>query len=266
MSALLARAESEGADSEAALTLAKVASWVFDSCPAYLHTATGAGAVAEGFTNPIAKGIAYGGMFAVLGTATFFAPTVAQDFWAPLLHNSLPAPQLYLYSGDDALTQCVDLEPLMAERRTNGFPVHALKFEQSPHVSHFRKYPGIYSTAIAAVVQQACSSDAPAHGSETLVRALHALASSDSVRALALATQLADTSAAARVESSTASGSASYADVARGSTGTPAAGALWVESPTGVLQLSAVVPASAGDIPIQAAPVEQQADSLSVKI
>ncbi len=158
VSGLLAKAAREGQESSAAAALRRVAAWVFDSCPAYLHTSTGAGAVAEGFGNSVAKSLAYGAMYAVLWSATLFAPTVAEDFWRPLTDNPLEAPQLYLYSQTDHLTLTSDLEPLIAARRERGHTVHALCFQDSPHVSHLRSYPGIYTAAVRAVVNQASNS------------------------------------------------------------------------------------------------------------
>ena len=131
-----------------------VSAWVFDSCPAFLKTDGSPGrALAVGIPNPVVAWVAEASLNALLGfLVTCCDPTVPQQFWDAFVHAPTQAPQLYIYSDSDDLTDSGYLDALLPQRRAAGVPAHAVKLQESPHVTHLRKAPRAYRTAVAVLL------------------------------------------------------------------------------------------------------------------
>lgn len=127
-----------------------IAGLVFDSAPAYLHVRSGARAVTEslppGLGRSLLRGAAYAGLHAWNALA---GDRGAIGFWRTMQSMPGAAPELYVYSQDDAITEASDLEALVSHREAQGVDVHSLVLQSSPHVSHLRSAPQAYATACA---------------------------------------------------------------------------------------------------------------------
>jgi hypothetical protein len=65
--------------------------------------------------------------------------------------------RLYLYGKDDAVVFEEEIERHIAQTKTRGLSLDAVKFEGSNHVSHMRHHPEQYWAAIAASWQRPSS-------------------------------------------------------------------------------------------------------------
>lgn len=72
------------------------------------------------------------------------------EFWKNMINSKLCPRQAFIYSSADHVTDVVKLEELIEERK-KIVDVSVLKFDDSGHVQHYRKYPKEY---IEFVVQQ----------------------------------------------------------------------------------------------------------------
>ncbi|XP_063795532.1 transmembrane protein 53 [Pseudophryne corroboree] len=54
-------------------------------------------------------------------------------------------PQLYLYSRGDSIISYVDVEKMIAFRQCRNLPTECIDFQESEHVSHYRRYPQRYT-------------------------------------------------------------------------------------------------------------------------
>lgn len=123
---------------------------LFDSAPAFVTPTTGLRAIDGAFRNAFLKaGVQFvfllyaGGSYAyakLLG-----APDPAQVYWMHMLNSTICRKQGFVYSQADRMTSAERLEELIQHRKQDtANTILELKFDDSDHVLHFRKYPEEY--------------------------------------------------------------------------------------------------------------------------
>ena len=129
---------------------------IFDSSPAYMSLESGRSALTAGMRGPAraAMRIAFTIAFAALSAYHAFTrtPSFPDRFWRTMETHNLFERELYIYSANDALTDCKKLEELLDLRRANSARVETLKFEDSPHCAHLRKHHDAYVDALRAFI------------------------------------------------------------------------------------------------------------------
>ncbi|CAH2310636.1 transmembrane 53 [Pelobates cultripes] len=68
-----------------------------------------------------------------------------ENHYDAMKKDTSPWPQLYLYSKADPIISYLDVESMIALRRSRQLPTKAFDFEKSEHVEHYRRYPERYS-------------------------------------------------------------------------------------------------------------------------
>jgi len=77
---------------------------------------------------------------------------VTEAYWSDLLASRVGAPELFVFSDDDALVPAVDVTEFLERRRASGVDVHTLRLDHSPHVGHLRTAREAYERALDDVV------------------------------------------------------------------------------------------------------------------
>lgn len=145
----------------------RIAGSMFDSAPADLSVHTGARAIVDSVPSAWQRQVGYWlAVFALpLMVACFFPGGLrAHDFYVRnLLADTLPAPQLFLYSETDSITSSTFLRGFIQQRRQThalgGQAVHELYIAKeqghSPHVGHMRSHPSKYRDAVREFLEGA---------------------------------------------------------------------------------------------------------------
>ena len=145
----------------------RICAHVIDSCPAYPACKTAAAAL-EG------SGIAaQGGVILVwLVLSVFFLmyiveigwnwlnrrPSRLLVYWEDLLMSNWKVPQGFIYSGVDKMVDPFHLEDFIRHRKQHSTHVSVLRFEDSPHVQHFRVHPQEYEDFVQNFVTKSMDS------------------------------------------------------------------------------------------------------------
>jgi predicted alpha/beta-fold hydrolase len=73
-------------------------------------------------------------------------------------HRSFAAPALFVYSLNDPIADARTIEQVVQQWREKGQRVETLRFEKSKHVSHLRRDPLAYETALDLYLEERLSS------------------------------------------------------------------------------------------------------------
>eukprot|EP00587_Corethron_hystrix_P009058 CAMPEP_0113313750 /NCGR_PEP_ID=MMETSP0010_2-20120614/10053_1 /TAXON_ID=216773 ORGANISM="Corethron hystrix, Strain 308" /NCGR_SAMPLE_ID=MMETSP0010_2 /ASSEMBLY_ACC=CAM_ASM_000155 /LENGTH=298 /DNA_ID=CAMNT_0000169833 /DNA_START=217 /DNA_END=1110 /DNA_ORIENTATION=+ /assembly_acc=CAM_ASM_000155 len=129
---------------------------VADSAPAYLHPFSAYRAVNTTNLNFVLKKLCNFVIFLLQllqeGNRLVKTQTVDAVYWNNMIENDLCSHQMFIYSTADKLTDSVKIDELMEERKKCGVAIIGVKFEDSEHVLHYRKYPKDYNTALNQIV------------------------------------------------------------------------------------------------------------------
>ena len=127
----------------------KVVGVVFDSLPSQRCPMVGArAAMASSQANVVFKYMT--GLFVIV---YLYSTEVLSRLWGSntgrmywdFMHSEAPKwPSLYLYSRADEITNYHYVEEVITNRRRLGADVAAVFWDDSEHVSHFRKHPEAY--------------------------------------------------------------------------------------------------------------------------
>ena len=77
-------------------------------------------------------------------------------YWNNMITSKLCTRQAFVYSSMDALTDSTKVDEFIEERKKRGVAVRVLKFDDSDHVLHLRKYPREYNDLIDKVLKDCC--------------------------------------------------------------------------------------------------------------
>ena len=83
----------------------------------------------------------------------------AQVFWSNMLESDLCRRQVFVYSSVDKITVAEKLTDFIEARRKQGIDITVLKFDDSDHVLHMKKYPEEYKEKILDYVLDAVTND-----------------------------------------------------------------------------------------------------------
>jgi Eukaryotic protein of unknown function (DUF829) len=75
------------------------------------------------------------------------------QYWNDLLGSDLDIPQGFIYSQEDRMVDADHLQDFIQERQ-RSVPVSVLKFEDSPHVQHYRYHPEEYKLFVSDFLHQ----------------------------------------------------------------------------------------------------------------
>ncbi|XP_028390931.1 transmembrane protein 53-like [Dendronephthya gigantea] len=124
----------------------KVIGAIFDSCPVK-NTKEGVSrlqiSVTERVSNPVVKNLIWYGVYLVMPFAMALDPLIGTIF-DELKTLTLNCPELYVYSKADKLALYQDIEDFVLERKSQGATVLSKQWDNSPHCSHYMKYPEEY--------------------------------------------------------------------------------------------------------------------------
>lgn len=153
----------------------RICAHVVDSCPAY-PTWTTAVAALEG------SGIAAKGGILLVGLmkAVFFLmysveigwnmilgrPNRLLVYWNELMNSQWRIPQGFIYSSIDKMVDPVHLEDFIRNRRLQSEEVSVLRFDDSPHVQHFRVHPQEYQDFVKTFVDRSLAQYRSKHESK----------------------------------------------------------------------------------------------------
>ncbi|KAI8470580.1 MAG: hypothetical protein J3K34DRAFT_368414, partial [Monoraphidium minutum] len=143
----------------------RVAGVVLDSSPAYVTSDVTARALLAAALREPADGVAdrHPAALSALraGVDAYFAlPPMrrrleeSEAAWRELLP---PCPKLYLYSEADVLVDPRTIQGHMASEAARGSRVYATKWEDTPHVEHYRLHPDQYARAVGAFAAEAAA-------------------------------------------------------------------------------------------------------------
>ena len=90
-----------------------------------------------------------------------FARFLADDFWTFLCEDPASCPHLYLYSVEDAVIPYIEVEELIAARRSQGVQVLTQRWDDSAHVAHLLAHRETYVMACLDFVHRYLHVDIP---------------------------------------------------------------------------------------------------------
>jgi len=120
---------------------------IFDSAPVWPSPAIGAAALSSSFRGSAVQALAYA---VALPLFTLLQPfgRPMHLFFHTLAASRLRAPELFIYSASDRITQCSKVEEHIAARRAahpaGAQAVQAWRLEESPHCAHALTAPQEY--------------------------------------------------------------------------------------------------------------------------
>ena len=129
-----------------------IAGTIFDSCPFVLNEQTldrTANAVINycNAPNKATKWIIRKALTGIIYFDTHLEKET-KTFHPVLRDNPCLAPQLFLFSKNDDVTNYKDILKFQEDRRNRGVPIHSKMWSESAHVSHLRLYPEEYKEEI----------------------------------------------------------------------------------------------------------------------
>lgn len=146
----------------------------FDSAPAALTVRSGSHALADSIASPWRRALVWwtAYVFVLPLLALLFFPGGNRPYFDALLADTLPHPQLFIYSETDTTTDARALDGFVAERRRRHprgeAAVRALfipaREGPSPHVGHLRAHPQAYTAAVRGFLADAMAAAATTSG------------------------------------------------------------------------------------------------------
>lgn len=135
---------------------------ISDSAPAYLYREASFNALETGVSNAAVKGLFKCLLVLFYDGRRLWNNCRKQDqeevkFWKSMIQNDLCSRQAFIYSVNDKMTNSVKVDEFIEERKGRGVQVFCLKFDDSDHVLHLRKYPDEYKSFIKQIWQEVYS-------------------------------------------------------------------------------------------------------------
>ena len=84
-------------------------------------------------------------------------PSFPLQFWNQMLNSQLCKKQMIIYSEQDDVAECDQVESFLSERKRRGIDVSTVKFEDSFHVLHKKKYPKECGSTLDNIIQTVVS-------------------------------------------------------------------------------------------------------------
>ena len=133
---------------------------IVDSAPAYMHAGSAMRAItiAVPFVpfRLLVKFLFWASGF-LKGCASYITREESEPvmFWNNMIKSELCPRQAFIYSSADEVTDVAKLDDLIDLRKERGVKVSVLKFDDTEHVLHYKRYPKKY---IEFVIQQVVNS------------------------------------------------------------------------------------------------------------
>lgn len=133
---------------------------IADSAPVYMHVGSAMHAITTAVPS-LPLQLLVKTLFLASVTLKRCASYIAQKdsepvmFWNNMIKSELCPRQAFIYSSADELTDAAKLDDLIILRKERGVKVSVLKFDDTNHVLHYKKYPKQY---IDFVIQQIMNS------------------------------------------------------------------------------------------------------------
>lgn len=136
-------------------------SQIFDSCPAYLHIQSGLRGVASAVQQPVLRIMIQAVFLLYIAVNVMLSFLSGRDFrpqehWKHVQNQTICLRQAFVYSASDHITDHMEIDKLIEYRQAKwNVKILAIKkFDDSPHVMHFRKYPKEYVAFVDEVLQK----------------------------------------------------------------------------------------------------------------
>ncbi len=135
---------------------------VLDSAPAYINVASGYYALKASVSSTTIRLIATVIVYCKFMLLRFIAWMLGMvnetdRFWNKMVSSKLCLRQAFIFSAADKVTDCEKLEELIEMRKSRGITVKVCKFQDSFHVLHMKKYPDLYESFCAEVIETVTS-------------------------------------------------------------------------------------------------------------
>jgi hypothetical protein len=150
------------ANTTSAVVRQNIQGQIYDSCPAYPKFESGLAALEGSGMIPHRLATSF---FKCLFVVVYWLeslwlriqqrPHRLLVYWNELLENDWDIPQGFIYSRADRMVDADHLDDFIQNRRQHlSIPISVLKFEDSPHVQHFRYHPEAYREFVSKFVQE----------------------------------------------------------------------------------------------------------------
>mmetsp|Transcript_9084 Transcript_9084/g.14907 ORF Transcript_9084/g.14907 Transcript_9084/m.14907 type:complete len:285 (+) Transcript_9084:215-1069(+) len=128
-----------------------IAGAIYDSCPAALSFRSAFNAMTYGSRNPLLYTAAF--LLMACWSLQLLFHDRAAEYLSHMEQSLLTGPELYLYSKSDMLTTYKALDELVEKRKQRGVSVRSVRWDDSPHVSHFRTHYDDYVSALKTLIK-----------------------------------------------------------------------------------------------------------------
>jgi len=134
--------------------LAKRGFEVADSAPTFLHDDVYASALEQAIPNqPLLLGMSKSLLWLSLKFNRMLGrESVQNEFWKNMITSNLCKRQAFIYSVADKLTDSKKIDELIETRKERGVEIISVRFDDSDHVLHMRKYPKEYGELLDKVI------------------------------------------------------------------------------------------------------------------
>eukprot|EP00276_Gloeochaete_wittrockiana_P003031 CAMPEP_0184658928 /NCGR_PEP_ID=MMETSP0308-20130426/27368_1 /TAXON_ID=38269 /ORGANISM="Gloeochaete witrockiana, Strain SAG 46.84" /LENGTH=292 /DNA_ID=CAMNT_0027098295 /DNA_START=171 /DNA_END=1049 /DNA_ORIENTATION=+ len=126
---------------------------IFDSCPVALTMESAYAAMTAASNGVIVK--AGAAILTGFYGLYYVAFDMAEFYFSKMASKPLSAPELYLYSTSDVVADSSFIDRIIEGRRKGGISVDAVRWDDSPHVAHFKRHFKEYTQEVLSFLQSA---------------------------------------------------------------------------------------------------------------